>query len=131
MPPAGSGKLPVRWTGSGPLAYTNVSFASKTECTYGSPVGGGAWTVTLGVTPAGLLHVTWLPSQDVMVTATMSCPGSPPASVPGQPGPNAVGVTPVEFDLAPTEGTQTIGGGVSAGGNGFFHSGTITVTRRK
>jgi hypothetical protein len=44
----------------------------------------------------------------------------------------SLGVTPASFELPPSGGMQVIGGGVDAGGgDGFFDSGSLLVSRQK
>ncbi|MEW6582370.1 MAG: hypothetical protein AB1416_06385, partial [Actinomycetota bacterium] len=133
-PTAGSA---ATFTATGPLGYEGITFASKIpECTYGSTVNvASTWTATVERTPADRLKVTWETSgTGPSSTATVTCvdPGPPrtTSSVPGQPGVSLVQPTPMTFELPLDGGQQAIGGGFQSGGDGFTHTGTMTVTRR-
>jgi hypothetical protein len=127
----------TRWTGSAPATYTNVSFTSKTECAYHTIVNNpGIFKVDLELLPSGKLRVTW--SADPSASASVDCPPDSseppydPPPIPGMPGPSLVGVTPTSFELPASGGLQRIGGGVDAGGGeGFFNSGSLLVSRNK
>jgi hypothetical protein len=110
-----------------------VTFTSKLlGCHYVvEPSVPGIVTFTLTVTSGGLLHVVWTTTPLLQGTATVVCP-DPDAStsIPGQTGPNLVAPTPIEFDLPVDGGRQPVGGGFQSGGDGWVHSGTITITRR-
>ena len=127
--PAGPGK----WTATAPSAWQNLSFTSKTDCAYVSPVTGGTFTAELQLTPANLLHVTW--STDAgggTATASVDCPPSDeydPPPIPGQVGPSLVGIAPLSFEFPAEGGSQAISGGVTLGSDGFFNDGALTVVR--
>ncbi len=130
-PASTGGGSPARFTASGPLEYQNLTFASLIPpCSYGNPVSAeGTWTVTVEATPAGRLSVTWGGgSAGLRTTATVVCPDAP--AIPGQPGPALIRPDPTTFELPPEGGQQPIGGGLQDGGDGFTHTGTMTVTRR-
>jgi len=127
--PAGTGK----WTGTAPSAWEALTFTSKTDCSYVSPVTGGTFTADLALTDAGSLHVTWTTDAGGgMATASVDCPGDPdPPPIPGQAGTALVGVGPTSFDLPPEGGSQPITGGVQSDGEGFFNDGVLTVVRTR
>lgn len=127
---------PGVFTGSVPLGYQNLTFASTIGCTFLDPVGGGAtFDATITVGEDGFLQVKWSAgdgSADALVTtATMQCPGNPdpPPPVPGMPGPRLVAPGPREFGLVNAGGARAIGGGFQDGSDGWTHDGTITVKR--
>ena len=62
------------------------------------------------------------------MTASVVCPDAP--VIPGQPGPSLVNPLPTTFEMPVAGGQQAISGGVLSGGQGFAHSGTITIARR-
>ena len=117
------------WTASGPLQWENVSFSSKTDCTYVDVVVPAVgWSVK--ITDAGdQLMVAWSPSGNDSATASVDCPGDPydPPPIPGQPGPALINTGPQSFPLPYAGGAMPINGGVQDGGDGFFNDGTITV----
>ena len=48
------------------------------------------------------------------------------------PGPSLLGVTPTTFELPAGGGLQAIGGGIDGGGgDGFFDSGSLQISRAK
>jgi hypothetical protein len=125
------------FTASGPLSYEGLTFASKiTDCSYASQLSVAAtWTVTVEQTPTDRLKVTWQTGGNgPSATATVTCtdPGPPPTtfSTPGQPGVSLLQPTPTTFELPLDGGQQAIGGGFQSGGDGYTHTGTMTVTRR-
>jgi hypothetical protein len=121
---------PTTFTASGPISYENLSFVSKMpECSYtaftGTP---GTWTVTLEITTAGRLKVSWQTGAGgPLATATVVCDKS---SVPGQPGADLILPTPVTFELPVDGGQQAIGGGLTSGTDGWTHTGTMILKRR-
>lgn len=130
--PPRPGVPPITFTASGPLAYENLSFIPTNECALSAPVANpGGWSVTLQVTPAGRLRVTWNPEAGGVPTgtATVTCPTMPPVPVPGFPGPSLVNPSPVTFELPIDGGEQAIAGGIQSGAQGWTHSGTITIRR--
>ena len=122
-------KRPV-WRDSGPLAWQDVTFTSKTECAYVSPViPGTTWSVTILDAGNDQIQVTWTLQGPDATTVSVDCPGDPdPPPIPGQPGPSLINVTPQSFTLPDAGGTQNLSGVVALGGDGFFNTGTLTVT---
>jgi hypothetical protein len=126
---------PGRWTGSASLPFQNVQFIPHTECPYIDIVSNpGTITVDIKLLPNGNIEVTW--SGDHTSSASIDCPpdnSDPPNDPPpiaGQQGPSLVGVSPTTFELPASGGLQNIGGGVDGGGgDGFFDSGTLLVSR--
>ncbi len=126
----------MRQFAQGPVNYENLVFSSKLDtCSYEDPISlSETLTVKLDLTPQGLLGVTWeTDGKGPSTTATVVCrdPGPPPteARIPGQPGVSLIQPTPTTFEL-PLEGGQiAIGGGFQSGGDGWTHTGTITVKR--
>jgi hypothetical protein len=125
------------WTGTAPATFSDVSFTSKTECPYHTIINTtGTFTVDLELLPSGNLKVTWF--ADPSSSASVDCPPDDsippydPPPVPGQPGPSLIGASPSSFELPASGGLQAIGGGVDAGGGeGFFDSGSLLVSRTK
>ncbi len=118
------------FTASTPISYTGVSFVSKLpECSYVNPISNPfTWTVTITRAPNDRIHVEWTAAATgPSVTATVMCDMG---SIPGQPGPSLILPTPAAFDLPSDGGQVAIGGGFQSGGDGFTHTGTMTVTRR-
>lgn len=118
--------------GSAATPYENVSYISKTDCSYISPVNNPiTLEATVTVNPDGTLTVKWATSGALTSTASVLCPGGPPPPppIPGQPGPQLIQPTPMEFVLPATGGTQAVSGGFQAGGDGWTHTGTIRVKR--
>ena len=128
------GKSPPRvFNATTTAGYQDVTWASKTDCTYATePAISGTIGFTLTITPGGLLHVVWTGSGQLKALGTVTCPDdpNPPAVIPGQPGPSLMLPTPQEFDLPVDGGQQTVGGGFTSGGDGWTHSGTIIIARR-
>jgi hypothetical protein len=127
----------TRWTGTAPALFTDVSFTSNTECAYHTLINtAGTFTVDLELLPSGNLKVTW--SADPSSSASVDCPPDTsdppydPPPIPGMPGPSLLGATPATFELPASGGLQVIGGGVDAGGgDGFFDSGSLLVSRKR
>lgn len=122
-------KRPV-WRDSGPLQWQDVTFTSKTECAYVSPViPSTTWSVTIIGAGEDQIQVTWLLDGPDSPTASVDCPGDPdPPPIPGQPGPALLNVMPQSFTLPAAGGVQNLSGIVADGSDGFFNTGTITVT---
>ena len=127
---------PGVFTGSVPLQYANLVFASTIGCDFLDFVTGGAtFDATVTVGEDGFLQVKWRAgdgSADALVTtATMQCPGDPdpPPPTPGMPGPRLIAPGPTEFGLVNAGGQRAIGGGFQDGSDGWTHDGTITVKR--
>jgi hypothetical protein len=133
-PVAGSAS---RWTGTAPALFTDLSFTPNSECLLHTPVNtAGTFEVDLELLPRGNLRVTW--SADPSSSASIDCPPDTsdppydPPPIPGMPGPSLLGVTPTTFELPASGGLQVIGGGIDAGGgDGFFDSGSLLVSRSK
>jgi hypothetical protein len=125
------------WTGSAPAQFTDVTFTPHIECAYEPIVNTpGTFTVDIKLLPSGNLEVMW--SADPSATASVDCPpddGDPPYDPPpqpGQPGPSLVGATPTTYELPASGGLQVIGGGVDGGGgDGYFDSGSLLVSRNR
>ena len=118
------------WRDSGPLQWQDLVFSSKTECAYVNPVvPGTTWSVTILDAGEDRIQVTWMLQGPDATTASVDCPGDPdPPPIPGQPGPSLINVTPQSFTLPDGGGTQNLSGTVALGGDGFFNTGTLTVT---
>ncbi len=118
------------WRDSGPLQWQDVTFTSKTDCSYVSPViPGTTWSVTILDAGEHQIQVTWTLQGPDSTTASVDCPGDPdPPPIPGQPGPSLINVMPQSFTLPDAGGTQNLSGIVADGGDGFFNTGTLTVT---
>ena len=126
-----AGKAPPRsFAGASAASYEGVTFTSKiAPCTYANDATvPGSISVDLSITPAGRLHVAWNGSAALQATASVVCPDAAP--IPGQVGPSLIAPAPVEFELPVDGGRQTVGGGFVSGGDGWIHSGTITIARR-
>jgi hypothetical protein len=127
----------TRWTGTAPALFTDVSFTPKDDCAYHTLINtAGTFTVDLELLPSGNLKVTW--SADPSSSASVDCPPDDsdppydPPPVPGMPGPSLLGVAPTTFELPANGGNQVIGGGIDGGGgDGFFDSGSLLVSRNK
>lgn len=121
------------WTRTGPIAWANPAFSSKTNCAYISPVIPTVqWTVTLEVAGDNLLKVNWGLDANDMTTASIDCPPSgkddpDPPPFPGQPGTALINTGPASFTLPFAGGTQPITGEVADGADGFFNTGTMVV----
>ncbi len=126
---------PTRFTGSAPISYGSLAFAATIpNCTIGGASSDqGSVNVTLEVTTAGRLRVTWIPSPlSLAAHATMTCQTSGGPFTTPVLGPGIAGVAPTSFELPVSGGSQTITGvaELNSGGLGIFHSGMIVVTRR-
>ncbi len=127
----------TRWTGTAPALFADLSFTAKSECLLHTPVNtAGTFKVDLELLPSGNLKVTW--SADPSPSASIDCPPDSseppydPPPIPGMPGPSLLGVTPTTFELPGSGGLQVIGGGIDAGGGeGFFPSGSLLVSRTR
>ncbi len=129
---------PAKWTGGGPLAWSEVTATSKIQyCDTVSPISGGAWTVTITQATPETLTVALDFSADTRVLWTMHCdfppdPGGggdpPPTDSPGLQGPSVLAMTPLTFTVPAAGGTQALGGTLLDGGDGFTTNGTLTVT---
>jgi hypothetical protein len=115
--------------GDGPLGYRANVFTSNIGCPYTGIVPiDGSWGISLEVTDAGRLQVTWLSSAGgPRVTASISCPGSPP--IPGQPGANLLQPEPARFEVPVAGGSVDVTGGFREGPDGWTHRGILVVRR--
>ena len=123
-------KRPV-WRDSGPLQWQDLTFSSTTDCSYVNPIAPSTtWSVTIIDAGAGQIQVTWLLGGPDAATVSVDCPGDPydPPPIPGQPGPALVTTGPQSFTLPYAGGKQVLSGIVAADGDGFFNTGTMTVT---
>jgi hypothetical protein len=118
------------WRGSGPLQWTGVTFTSKSDCSYVDYVVPAiGWSVTILDAGDNQLQVSWTRDGNEGTTASVDCPGDPdPPPIPGQPGVALLTTGPESFYVPYGGGTQTVSGIVSDGGDGFFNTGSITVT---
>ena len=118
------------WRDQGTLQWQDLSFTSKTDCSYLSPTAPVIpWDVTLTDKGGGLLQVDWKPAGSDMATASVKCPGDPPPPpIAGQPGPALTTAGPYSFTVPYAGGTQKIEGGVTAGGDGWTNNGTMIIT---
>jgi hypothetical protein len=127
----------TRWRGTAPALFTDLSFTATTECVMHTPVNtAGTFEVDLELLPSGNLRVTWsaFPSSSASIDCPpdTSDPPHDPPPVPGMLGPSLLGVTPATFELPASGGLQAIGGGIDGGGgDGFFHSGSLLVSRSR
>lgn len=121
------------WTRTGPIAWADPTFSSKTECAYINPIVPTVqWTATLAVAGENRLKVDWDLNSNDMTTASIDCPPSgkddpDPPPIPGQPGTALINTGPASFVLPFAGGTQPISGSVADGAEGFFNTGTIVV----
>jgi hypothetical protein len=123
------------WRATGPLQWAGVGFATKIpECPLIDPVIPTInWSVTILDAGDGQLQVVWTRDGNDAATASVDCrpsgPGDPdPPPVPGMPGVALLNTGPEAFEVPYAGGVQAVSGVVSEGGDGFFNSGTITVT---
>ena len=123
------------WRATGRCNGGGVTFATKiAECPiidYVIPVIG--WSVTILDAGAGQLQVVWARDGNDTATGSMDChPTSPgeydPPPIPGEPGPGLLNIGPESFLVPYAGGVQPLSGGVAQGGDGFFNTGSITVT---
>jgi len=132
-----AGGSATRWRGTAPALFTDLSFTAKSECPMTTYVNTpGTFTVDLELLPSGNLRVTW--SADPSASASIDCPPDDsdpphdPPPIPGMVGPSLLGVSPTTFEVPASGGMQAIGGGIDGGGgDGFFDSGSLLVSRRK
>jgi hypothetical protein len=123
------------WRATGPLRWTGLAFATKIpECPlidYVIPT--IDWSVTILDAGEGQLAVTWTRDGNEGPTASVDCapggPGDPdPPPVPGMPGVALLTTGPEAFYVPYAGGVQAVSGIVADGGDGFFNTGSITVT---
>ncbi len=120
---------PSAFAGATMAGYDAVTFNSKSECAYVNVLAPqGILSFDLSITPAGRLRVAWEGTATLQASASVLCPDSSP--IPGQVGPSLVAPTPIVFELPVDGGQQPVAGGFTSAGDGWIHSGTITVTRR-
>ncbi|HMJ35800.1 MAG TPA: hypothetical protein VK501_17990 [Baekduia sp.] len=119
------GSNPQQWTASAPVTWTDVTATPKLDCSYVDPQYGGAWTATITAVGDDRIQVELDFTAQTLVLWTVVCEK---ASVPGQAGTSPLGMAPRTFELPAGGGTQTLGGSVESGGDGFFTNGTLTVT---
>jgi hypothetical protein len=127
----------TRWRGSAQALFTDLSFTAKSECAMHTYVNTpGTFTIDIELLPSGNISVTW--SADPSSSASIDCPPDDsdpphdPPPIPGMVGPSLLGATPATFELPASGGSQAIAGGIDGGGgDGFFPSGTLLVTRNK
>ncbi|MET0601988.1 MAG: hypothetical protein ABW167_08375 [Baekduia sp.] len=125
-PVAVEGSDPQRWTASAPVSWTDLTATSKIgECSYGTPLSGGDWTVTITAQANDQIHVELMFTAETLVTWTVTCET---ASIPGQAGVSPMGMGPRGFDLPAGGGTQPLSGSIQDGGDGFVTEGMLTVT---
>ncbi len=118
------------WRDQGTLQWLGLTFTSKTECSYISPIAPVVpWSVTLTDQGDGNLKVEWAPTGSDLATASVDCPGDPdPPPIPGQAGPALTTAGPNGFTVPYAGGSQAIQGGVTTGADGWTNNGTMTVT---
>jgi hypothetical protein len=123
------------WRASGPLQWGNVAFTTNIpECPiidYVIPT--ISWSVTILDAGDGQLQVTWLRDGNEGTSGSVDChPTSPgdadPPPIPGMPGASLLNTGPESFLLPYAGGVQAVSGIVADQGDGFFNSGTVTVT---
>ncbi len=116
---------PQRWTASGPVSWSNIVFTPKIPCTYGDPVAGGVWTVTITDVPPEQIQLTWTVDEATRVNASAFCP--PSAVIPDQVGPRPIAVAPTTFTLPAAGGTRQLTGTYAGGEGSFSSDGTLKV----
>ena len=127
----------TRWRGSAQALFADLSFTAKSECLMTTYVNTpGTFTIDIELLPSGNISVTW--SADPSSSASIDCPPDDsdppydPPPIPGMVGPSLLGATPATFELPASGGSQAIAGGIDGGGgDGFFPSGTLVVSRNK
>lgn len=120
------------WRASGPLQWAGVSFASKIGCPLVDYVVPAiSWSVTILDAGEGQLAVTWTRDGNDGTTASIDCPPDgdyDPPPIPGMPGTALLDTGPEAFHVPYAGGAQALSGIVSDGSDGFFDTGSITVT---
>ena len=120
------------WRATGALQWTDVAFASKIGCPlidYVIPA--ISWSVTILDAGDGQLQVTWTRDGNDGTTASIDCPPDDeydPPPIPGMPGVTLLNSGPEAFHVPYAGGVQAVSGVVTDGSDGFFHTGSITVT---
>jgi len=123
------------WRATGPLRWSGVTFATNiAECPMTSfVVPTISWSATILDAGDGQLQVTWARDGNEGTTASVDCapsgPGDPdPPPIPGMPGTALLNTGPESFLVPYTGGGQALSGIVAGAGDGFFNTGSITVT---
>ena len=123
------------WRATGPLQWDNATFATNIgQCPLIDPVVPAiSWSVTITDAGAGQLQVTWTHDGNDATSASVDCfpdgPDEPdPPPIPGQPGVALLVAAPQSFLVPYAGGTQAVSSGFTAGGDGFFNTGSITIT---
>lgn len=126
----GTGAAPPRAFAAATAAgYEGVTFHGTIGCAYVDVLAPqGILGFDLSITPAGRLRVTWDGTAELRASASVACPEAP--AIPGQVGPSLIAPTPTAFELPADGGQQQVAGGFTSGGDGWVHSGTITIARR-
>lgn len=124
------GKQATAWSGVSTYSWSELTVASKTDCSYtngASPV--APWQASIAVQGEETIQVTWEVLGNDFPTFTVNCPqqNGSVVSVGGQPGPSLLGVTPLTFTLPLLGGTVQLGGGITTGDGGWTVSGTLVV----
>jgi hypothetical protein len=127
-----SGQDRAVWRASGPLQWTGVTFTTTNECAFiDYVIPAVAWSVAIEDAGGGMLSVTWRSDGNDSTTASVDCPSdgeNDPPPVPGLAGTALLATGPDRFVVPHAGGTVPVAGEVSDGGDGFFNTGTITVT---
>lgn len=127
---SGAGTTPPRaFVAATAAGYEGVTFSSTIGCAYVDVLAPqGVLSFDLSITPAGRLRVAWNGTSALQASASVLCPESSP--IPGQVGPSLIVPSPIEFELPVDGGQQPVAGGFTSGGDGWTHSGVITIARR-
>ncbi len=125
-----SGKKARVWRGQGTFQWQDLTFTSKTDCSYLAPTAPVVpWSVTLTDQGGEKLKVDWAPAGSDLATASVQCPGDPtPPPIPGQAGPALTTAGPFSFTVPYAGGTQKIEGGFTDGSDGWTNNGTMIIT---
>jgi hypothetical protein len=122
------------WRATGPLRWTDVTFASKIGCPLIDHVIPTIdWSVTILDAGDGQLLVTWTRDGNEGTSASVDCPPAgpgdgDPAPIPGMPGVALLTTGPEAFYVPYAGGVEAVSGRVVDGGDGFIDTGSITVT---
>jgi hypothetical protein len=123
------------WRATGPLQWSGVAFATTIDqcplIDYVIPTIN--WSVTILDAGEGQLLVTWTRDGNDGATASVDCrPDDPgdadPPPIPGMVGVSLLNTAPEAFHVPYAGGVQAVSGVVADGGDGFFNTGSITVT---